>query len=159
MNYRPLARLLFVLVMLVSIFLTVACGGSRGPAPTPLPSATPTSELPPHKIGEAVEAENQVVTLNSVGFEGTILKANFSLENKGANEITVSVLLAFSAQDSQGKKLGVAYCGGSALDNRVKPGEIKSLDLCWSGGEPGADIMLFYEPALFKSNPISWLIK
>lgn len=154
--------LLFVIMFLV----TLACGGSntgRAVTPTPRPSALEaaqpeTPKVQVYHIGDIIQTKDHTIVLNSAQVQGTVLVANFTVENLGSKDMPVSSLLSFSAKDAEGTKLEqeIFDCSPS-LDGNVLPGDKLKGDICWNGASGSTKI--YYEPSLFGSGAIVWEVQ
>lgn len=155
-----------VLANRISIFVAaavlvasmLACGESN--TGSKIDSSKPTA-LPPttaiYKVGDVVQVKDSTITLNSTKFTGDVLKANFTVENKGTKDMAVSSIISFSAKDSEGTKLdqSVMDCG-SSLDGKVLPGDKLRGDICWKGAN--GVVKIYYEASLFGSGAIVWQV-
>lgn len=118
------------------------------------PAATPKVET--YKAGDIVQVKNHSIALNEAKVQGGTLIANFTVENQGPDEITVSSLASFSARDEEGSKLNFSLCEGSQLDGKVLAGDKLRGNLCWSGVKGTKGVKIYYEPTLFGSGAIVW---
>jgi hypothetical protein len=154
------SKLLYPLIaFVILVALTLACGesntgekvGEQGESPT---SPPPTVAV--YTVGDVIKVGDHTIVLNSAEFEGNMLKANFTIENKGAEEINVSSMLSFYAKDSEGTKLEqeIFDCGTS-FDGKVLPGDKLKGDICWSGAATDS-IKIYYEAELFGSGAVVW---
>ncbi len=128
-------------------------------ATAPKVSATPTQlRLQIYKVGDIVQVQDHTIVLNSARFQGNILRANFTIENKGAKDVIVSSLVSFSAKDTDGVKLEaqIFECGTS-LDGKVLPSDKLKGDICWksTGKTP---IRIYYEANFLGSGAVVWEI-
>ena len=94
---------------------------------------------PQFEIFEVVmmfEVKEHTIRLNSVEYQGTVLVANFTLENHGSSDLNVSSILSFSAKKGDGTKLDqeIFDCGTSGLDGSILPGD--KLKEIFAGQEP-----------------------
>ncbi len=123
-----------------------------------VPQAEAKPSLEAYNVGDVIEVEDHTIRLNSVKYQGTTLVANFSVENKGSSDLSVSSMLSFSAKKSDGTKLDQEYfdCGTSGLDGSVLPGDFLRGDICWSGASPDAGIRIYYEASLFGQGAVVW---
>lgn len=150
--------------LLILVFLVVfalACGDNNTGVKVDEQEAGPT--LPPptmalYGVGDVIQVGDQTVVLNSANVEGTMLKANFTIENKGAEEINLSSMLSFSAKDSEGSKLHqeIFDCG-SGLGGKILAGDKIKGDICWSGAV-GDTFKIYYEAKLFSTGAVVWQI-
>lgn len=155
------SRLLMVLVVLVAVAL--ACAGSDdGNSGEVVGNATQVPTSPPaqaqtHAVGEIIQVQDHMIVLNSYEFQDNLLKANFTIENRGSEEITISSLLSFSARDNQGTQLEIEIfdCGTSSLDGSVLPGDLLRGDICWSGASTDT-VKIYYEASLLSSGAVVW---
>jgi hypothetical protein len=108
------------------------------------------------KAGDIVEVSDHMITLNTLTNQGGMLKANFTIENNGAEDVNVSSLISFAARNPDGTALSQnLFDCGSSLDGSVIPGDKLKGDICWEGALPGARI--YYDASLFSSGMIIWL--
>lgn len=131
--------------------------------PSPVADTTGTTDLTgvtTYKVGDVVEVQTHRITLNSAKILNNILKANFTIENNGTEDLTVSSLMSFTAKADDGTKLEIEIfdCDGSSLDGTVLPSDKLKGNICWkTGGAKTANI--YYEDSLFGSGAIVWSIK
>jgi len=112
------------------------------------------------RVGDFVQIQEHTVVLNSVEFQGGVLKANFTLENQGASDLEVSSMLSFYARRRDGSSLEEEYFDcGTSLDGSVIPGDKLTGDVCWSGASPGDGIKLYYEAELFSEGAAVWVVE
>ncbi len=171
---------LYVSIFIFSMFfLTLACGSSNeGTLVTQEPQApeveNDTSEsasegsepevegsqpgVDVYQLGDLINVEDHIIRMNSVEYQGNVLKANFLIENPGTTDINVSSLLSFSAKKSDGTQLDqeIFDCGTSGFDGSVLPGDKLRGDICWSGASPEDGIRIYYEASLFGSGAVVW---
>lgn len=137
--------------------------------PGQLPAALEIAPIPPsaglqlqakvYQAGEPAPVEGQIVTLNSAAVSGSILKANFTVENKGSEEFTVSSLMSFYARDPQGMRLESEYFDcGSSLDGKVLPADKLKGDVCWQTGG-ASEFTLYYEASMLGKGAAVWKVK
>jgi hypothetical protein len=108
-------------------------------------------------VGDIIELQDHTITLNSIEINGNILKANFTIENTGSQDVNVSSMLSFYAKDSDGVKLEEDYfnCGSSSLDGTVIPGDKLKGDICFKLGD-NKDIRFYYENNIFGYGAVVW---
>jgi len=113
-----------------------------------------------YKVGDIVELKDQKVTLNTAGITGNVLKANFTIENTGNEDLNLSSLISFSAKGSDGTKfeLDIFDCGGSQIDGKVLPGDKVKGDICWKTGR-ATSAKVYYEAGLLSSGAVVWDVK
>ena len=113
-----------------------------------------------YAVGDLIQLSDHTIVLNSVEFLGNILKANFTVENQGASDLTISSLLLFEARKSDGSGLEqeIFNCG-SPFDGSVIAGDKLTGDICWNGASPEDGIKLYYEANLFGSGAIIWIVE
>lgn len=174
-----------LIVLILSLLVVLACGTSNeGTKVTPAPvkateessgvsesKETPTTQEPePSKteapqptpdvfaVGDLIEVEEHTIRLNSVEYQGDILVANFSVENKGDSDVNISSMMSFSAKKEDGTKLEqeIFDCDESGLDGTVLPGDKLRGSICWSGGGPEDGIKIYYQANLFGDGAIVW---
>ncbi len=146
-----------LIAFLLLVALTLACGesntgekvGEQGES-----SSSPTVAV--YTVGDIIKVGDHTIVLNSAEFQGNVWKANFTIENKGADEINVSSMMSFYARDSEGTKLEQKLfdCGAS-FDGKVLPGDKIKGDICWSGAATDS-IKIYYEAELFGSGAVVW---
>lgn len=112
-----------------------------------------------YKVGDVIELQNQFITLNSATITNNVLKTNFTIENTGKDDLTVSSMLSFYAKDREGTKLEMdLFDCGTSMDGKVLAGDKLKGDICWkTGGANG--IKIYYEADLFSSGAIVWSIE
>jgi len=112
------------------------------------------------KVGDVVQVNEHTVVLNEATFEGEVLKANFTIENQGDSDVSVSSMMSFSARKRDGSQLEqeIFNCG-SSLDGDVLPGDKLRGDVCWSGASPDDEIKIYYEADLFGQGSVVWVLE
>ena len=141
---------------------TLACGGSdnsgvkvddAAPAPTKEPPKVVT-----YSAGDVIEVKDHTIVLNTAELSGSVLQANFTIENKGSDDLNVSTLLSFSVKDDEGTKLEteIFECGAS-LGGTILAGDKSKGDICWkaTGNNP---YKIYYEASLLGSGAIVWQV-
>jgi hypothetical protein len=110
------------------------------------------------KAGDIVDAGDHKITLNSLTLENGVLKANFTIENDGTEDVNVSSLASFAARNHDGTplSLNIFECG-SSLDGTVIPGDKLKGDICWEGAVAGARV--YYAGSLFSSDTVIWILE
>jgi hypothetical protein len=153
-----------LIALTVLIIAALACGSSDSNSGQVVGNATtaPTSapvQLQTHAVGEIIQVENHTIVLNSYEFQDSTLKANFTIENLGSEDLNVSSLLSFTAKDTEGTKLEMEIfdCGTSSLDGTVLPGDKLKGDICWSGANTDT-IKIYYEASLLGSGAVVWAV-
>lgn len=129
------------------------------PTDTPIPSPTvPAFQV--YQVGGTVQGEGFTITLNSREFIGDILNANFTVENTGTEEFTVSSIVSFDAKESDGTKLDQTFnCDGGNLDGNILPSDKLRGSICWKGIKT-LPIKIYYQSSLFTDNStIVWEVK
>lgn len=108
--------------------------------------------------GQEVSFEGEKIILNTAEIKNGILIANFSVYATGTEEINVSSLLSFDAQDNTGRNLSQSYfdCPSGGLDGTVQPGDVLKGNICWEDASSGTK--LIYEHGLFDSEYAIWII-
>lgn len=111
------------------------------------------------KVGDVIEANNQLVTLNSVQTTNNRLMANFTIENQGTEDVNVSSLMSFHAKTADGVVLDqdIFDCGTS-LDGSILSGDKLRGDICWQTGGI-SPIYLYYDSDVFSSGTIVWAVE
>jgi hypothetical protein len=157
-------RKIYPLLVIVALVLSVlACGSSNSGSisSTAAPGATAApAKMITYNVGDVVAVQSHTITLNSAEVQAKILKASFTVENKGDKDLSVSSILSFSAKNSDGEKLEAEMfdCGGSGLDGKVLAGDKLKGNICWTvtGAAP---YKIYYEASLFGSGAIVWEVK
>lgn len=152
-------------ILFLFVVFILACGtsnvgtqvGTSAPSSTNAPAAPPKTTI--YKIGDVIEVDDHTIVLNSADITENVLKANFTLNNTGAEDENVSSLISFSAKDSDGVKLeeSIFDCG-SAFGGKVLPGEKLRGDICWKT-TAARPIRIYYEANLFGSGAVVWEIE
>lgn len=163
-----------VLLIVVMLLVSLACGGSNeGTIITPATKqsdqggtttieVTKPEEIKPsfevYDIGDVIKVKDHTIRLNSIKYQGTILVANFTVENGGSSDLSVSSILSFSAKNDDGTLLDqeIFDCGTSSLDGSILPGDKLRGDICWSGATPDDGIKIYYEASLLGQGAIVW---
>lgn len=113
-----------------------------------------------YQIGDLIETDNHTVILNSTEFQGDMLKANFTLENMGTEDLNVSSMLSFYARTREGYELEPEWFDcGTSLNGTVIAGDKLTGDICWLGAHVEDGIKLYYEPELFGSGAVVWKVE
>ena len=97
--------------------------------PTPRPTNTPLP-VTPYKVGDTIQAGNLAITLNKATWQYTALTAEFTVENKGSYEVSMSPAF-FSAKEVYGNTGGSNPVCASKLDGMVPVGGKLTGNLCW----------------------------
>lgn len=110
-----------------------------------------------YQVGDLIQGKDHTITLNSVSFQGNVLKTNFFIENQGSSDLTISSMLSFNARKRDGTNLEqeIFDCG-SSIDGRVLPGDRLRGDVCWSGADPADGIKIYFEEDIFGEGAIVW---
>jgi len=139
------------------VLLTLACLCSSTPTqPVKIGDATagssPISSNQTYSMGDIIQAGTSTITLNSASIQGNTLHANFTIENKGSSEITISSLLLFSARNSDGTALEIDIfnCESGSLDVTVLAGDKLKGNICWTGVVSNS-VKIYYDSSLFTS--------
>lgn len=120
---------------------------------TPTPKPAPAYEV--YSVGDVIQVEDHTIVLNSADIQHAIITANFTVENLGTEEMTISSLLCFSAKGSDGTKLGIDFCS-SGLDGTVLPGDKLKGNVCWKY-PPGVEgVKVYYDASLFGKGTVVW---
>jgi hypothetical protein len=138
-----------LIALVILILVTLACAASS--------NAT-------YKVGELVQVGNITIVLNGAKLQGGKLSANFTIENKGTEDLTISSMLNFSAKGSDGTKLApeISNCGkgmGGRLDGKVLPDDKVKGDICWKGATTDT-VKIYFDAVPFGSgsNTVVWEI-
>ena len=128
-----------ILAFCLLLLGVLACGSSNTGVAIPTAEGSSATSAPPQQqtfaVGDLVQVQDHTIMLNSATIDSTsLMKASFSLENKGTETLTVSSLLSFEVKDNEGSKLEQDYmsCGRSSFDGSVLPGD--KLTWTWSNG-------------------------
>jgi hypothetical protein len=154
-NQKGIAIAILMLVLAI-----LACGGeTTGTAVstnTPPPEAQEPVTPDRYGVGDVIQVENHTISLNSVEWVGNMLKVNFTIENKGSDEITISSFLLFSARNFEGEKLDQEIFDCSpGLDGSVLAGDRLRGNICYKGAD-ATPIRIYYEATLFGRGAIVW---
>ena len=136
----------------------VVWAATEGTVESEITAGDPALELTTFQIGDLIEVQNHVIRLNSIVYRGTIIAADFTIENHGLTDVDVSSFIAFEAKNGEGTLLEqeIFDCGTSGLDGKVLPGDRLRGSICWSGASETDDIKLYYEASLFGEGAIVW---
>lgn len=150
-----------LLVIVALVGASFACGGSNTGEKVGEQGQSATSPPPTlavYRVGEVIQVEDHTIVLNSAEFQDNVLKANFTIENNGSEDLNVSSMLSFSAKDTEGTQLEqeIFDCG-SSLDGKVLPGDKLKGDICWKGAATES-IKIYYEASLFDSGAVVWQV-
>lgn len=145
--------------ILILALAALACGSSQGGTKVEEKGTSPTATavtVQTYKIGDVIQVKDHTITLNSVDFSGNVLKANFTVENKGSSDLAVSSAMSFNAKDTEGTKLEqeIFECS-PLLDGKVLPGDKSKGNICWKGAVNGP-FRIYYEASLFGSGAVVW---
>ncbi|MDX9956514.1 MAG: DUF4352 domain-containing protein [Anaerolineae bacterium] len=112
------------------------------------------------KVGDVIEVKDHTIVLNEVTFSGNVLKATFTVENKGTSDLALSTLLSFNARTRDGSNLeDEIFDCGTSLDGKVLPNDKVRGDVCWSGASAGAGIKIYYEANVFSQSAVVWKVE
>lgn len=112
------------------------------------------------RAGDVIQLQDHTIVLNSVEFQGNILKANFTIENQGSSDVEVSSLVSFYARKHDGSSLEQEYFDcGTSFNGSVIPGDKLTGDICWSGANPSDGIKIYYQAELFSSGAVVWVVE
>ena len=171
------------LAIITLIIASLACGSSNTGtiANTVAPAATtgnttsstaevateaPTAEQPTatsgiliYKVGDVIQINDQTITLNTANITGDTLQANFTIENKGTSDITVSSMISFEAKGSDGTKLDQDYfnCPSGSLDGDILPGDKLKGTICWKGVSTDS-VKIYYQADFLSQGATVWEI-
>lgn len=117
-----------------------------------------TIKQPLFAVGDIVEVRTHKITLNTLTLTGSVLKANFTIENNGTEDVNVSSMISFFARNPDGTTIeqNIFDCGTS-MNGTVIPGDKLKGDICWDGAQTGAHV--FYDATLFSTGMIIWQVK
>jgi hypothetical protein len=148
-----------LLVVVVFAMAALACGSDNtgekvDEAPPAATEAPPKVET--YNAGDVIQVKDHTIVLNSTEFAGNLLKANFTVENKGSEDLNLSSMLHFTAKDDEGSKLEqeIFECD-PLLDGSTLPGDKTKGYVCWktTGNAP---YKVYYEASLFGSGAVVW---
>lgn len=110
------------------------------------------------QIGDLVQSQDHTIRLNSIEYQGTVLVADFTVENLGDSDVDLSSMLSFSAKKGDGTLLEQEYfdCGTSSLDGKVLSGDRLRGSICWTGASAEDGIKIYYEADLFGEGAMVW---
>lgn len=150
-----------VIVIAVLILAALACGQSNVGEKVDVQESAPTSTpgVQTYEIGDVISIQNHTIVLNSAEIEGDVLKANFSIENVGQDEVLVSSMIDFEAKADDGTKLVETYgsdCSPS-LGGSVLSGDKLKGPICWEGLETDT-ARIYYRPDFLGKGAIVWEI-
>lgn len=156
-------RLLIAVLVLVLAALACNGGDSSGEKVGEVQSVdiTEQEKKPPQvekfHVGDIIKVEDHTIILNSTEFSGNMFIANFTVENFGSEELTVSSFLRFTARDGEGTRLDQAiFDCPTALDGTVHPGDKIRGDLCFKVKPETELVKLYYEASLFSEGAVIW---
>lgn len=156
-------KYIYVIPLIALILASLACGESSSGTKVDevvqkTTAATAPAVLQTYKVGDVIAVKDHKITLNSATYAGEILKANFTIENNGAEDMSVSSLLEFSAKSDDGTKLDASmFDCGSSLDGKVLPNDKLKGDICWKLTTPG-NVKIYYESGVFSSGATVWAV-
>ena len=71
-----------------------------------------------YKFGDVVQVNDQTIVLNKAEVQGGMLKANFTIENKGSEDLAVSSMISFFSKRQrriEAAEQDIFDCGSSLL--------------------------------------------
>jgi hypothetical protein len=147
---------LWVAVCLL-IVVALACGDSNAGSKvgTAAPGAPAAAQI--YAVGDVVQVKDHTITLNSAALTGDVLKANFTIENKGTSDLAISSMMSFSAKNSDGTKLDLEFGCGASMDGKVLPGDKLRGDICWKGA--AKPVKMYYTANFLSSGAVVWEVK
>jgi hypothetical protein len=138
----------------------LACGSDNSGVKvgTSVGATTVPKSATVYAVGDLVQVKDHTIVLNSTTLTGNVLKANFTIENKGKSDLAVSSMLSFSAKDSEGTKLEqqILDCGAQ-IDGKVLTGDKVKGDICWKGAKK--PVKIYYESNFLSSGAVVWEVK
>jgi hypothetical protein len=151
--------------VLVLVIASIACGSTSAggtvvsTAAANQPTLTPV-QMQTNNIGDVVQSDTQYITLNSAQITGSSLQANFTVENKGSDSLTISSLMSFEAKGSDGTKLSIDImdCPSGSLDGTILAGDKLKGNICWSGVTTDS-VKIYYTPNFLGDTVIVWEVK
>ncbi|MGQ9682035.1 MAG: DUF4352 domain-containing protein [Anaerolineae bacterium] len=148
-----------------ALLLGLACSSSnsgRKVSEQPQPAASTATVARPavFAAGEVVQVQEHTIVLNRAAVRNGLLMAEFTIENRGNEDVSLSSMLSFQARDADGSKLEqeVFDCGSSSLDGKVLPGDKLKGSICWKATGAGP-YRIYYEAALFGSGAVVWEVQ
>jgi len=157
-------RTMIYMVLAVLVGVSLACGSTSPGGQVVSTSAnqsTPTNpQVQTNNIGDVIQTGSQYITLNSAQIIGSSLQANFTIENKGADSLTVSSIVSFEAKSNDGTKLNLEIfdCPSGSLDGTVVSGDKLKGNICWSGLTTDS-AKIYYTPNILGDTVIIWEVK
>lgn len=153
-----------ILAFCILLLGVLACGSSNTGVAVPTAADSSATSAPPQQqtfaVGDLVQVQDHTIMLNSATIDSTsLMKASFSLENKGTETLTVSSLLSFEVKDNEGSKLEQDYmsCGRSSFDGSVLPGDKLKGDICWKT-TAFPPFKIYYQASILSEGAIVWVI-
>lgn len=153
-------RSLYAAIALIFLLAVgLACGSSNTGTQIGInaPAAAATvPQIQVYHIGDVIQVESHTIVLNEAQIVNGNLQANFTVENKGTSDMTVSSMLSFEAKNSDGTKLDqeIFDCPSGQLDGKVLPGDKLKGNVCWKGAAAG--VRIYYTASLFGSGAVVW---
>ena len=130
--------------------------------PAGAPTEAPATQL--YKAGDVIKLKDYTIILNSTEFitseyNEELLKANFTVENQGTNQLNISGFLEFTARNEDGTKPDLTSLGcGTELSGSILPGDKLRGDICWKAPF-SSTIKIYYTPELFGTTAVIWEVK
>ncbi len=152
-----------LLALAVLALASLACGssdqsgtkvGSTGGDASP----TQAAKTATYKIGDVVKVGKHTIVLNSAKVSQNTLIANFTVENQGSKEFTVSSLLSFEAKDAEGTKLDldIVHCS-NMIDGAVDGFDKRKGNICWDAATVPARI--YYRADMLGEGAVIWQLQ
>lgn len=139
----------------------IAAGGSMS-VDVPIASGEEAAgtSVETFNIGDVVQLEDHTIVLNSAEITNNILKANFTVQNQGTDEIIISSMLSFSAKAPDGTKLEqeIFDCP-SPIDGSVLAGDLLRGDVCYSVPADAEYVNIYYEANILASGAVVWQVQ
>ena len=136
----------------------VVVGQNTTSAPASAPTTAPAKT---YAVGDVIQVGNSTITLNSATIDSAgVLHTNFTIENKGTENLAVSSIIGFDVKDSEGQKLEqeIMNCESGGLDGTVIPGDKLKGNICWHGVKTDS-VKIYYQPNFLESTIIVWEVK
>ena len=151
----------FILLAILALVLaSLACGGDNtgekvGEAGEEPASAPPKVET--YNVGDIVKTSDQTIVLNNYEFQGNRIIANFTIENLGTDDATISTMLDFTARDQDGSdlELDIFDCSPD-LGGTLLPGDKMKGNVCFEDTQNVTKVRIYYEAELFGSGAVVW---
>lgn len=110
--------------------------------------------------GDLIQLSGHTIVLNSIEITNGVLKANFTIQNQGTEDVNVSSILSFYARVRDGSSLEhEIFSCGTSFDGSIIPGDLLTGDICWSGASFEDGIRVYYEADFIGEGAIVWVVE